>query len=256
MLKRERLSKILEMVNQKGIVTAAEIMESLEVSDMTVRRDLDELEKNGKLIRVRGGAQSLDYNIDFELSHLQKSTVQVDEKLAIAKYAASLVQEHETIFLGPGTTIEMMAAILQDKNVRVITPSLPAFDALKDKYADRILLIGGNFRSNTGSFYGVLANQAIASLKFSKAFISCNGIADAEISTSSMEEGELQAIACNNARQVYVLADSHKFNREDFFVYYRLYNIDELITDAHLSDDMMEHYSEFTRIVRVQGEND
>lgn len=79
MLKRERLTRILQMVNEKGIVDTADIMEALAVSDMTVRRDLDELEKSGKLIRVRGGAQSLDYNIDFELSHLQKSTVQIEE---------------------------------------------------------------------------------------------------------------------------------------------------------------------------------
>lgn len=106
MLKRERLTRILQMVNEKGIVDTADIMEALAVSDMTVRRDLDELEKSGKLIRVRGGAQSLDYNIDFELSHLQKSTVQIEEKRDIARYAASLVQDHETIFLGPGTTLE------------------------------------------------------------------------------------------------------------------------------------------------------
>lgn len=143
MLKRERLTRILQMVNEKGIVDTADIMEALAVSDMTVRRDLDELEKSGKLIRVRGGAQSLDYNIDFELSHLQKSTVQIEEKRDIARYAASLVQDHETIFLGPGTTLEMMASMIPDKDIRIVTPSLPAFEVLKERMEDGLLLVGG-----------------------------------------------------------------------------------------------------------------
>lgn len=255
MLKRERLTKILQMVNDQGIVDTAEIMETLAVSDMTVRRDLDELEKSGKLIRVRGGAQSLDYNIDFELSHLQKSTVQIEEKRAIARYAASLVKDHETIFLGPGTTLEMMASMIPDKDIRVVTSSLPAFEMLKEKMEDRLLLVGGYYRAKTGAFVGTLANQILQNLKFNKVFISCNGIADDEITTSSMEEGEMQAIACRNGRSVYLLADSHKFNREDFYVYEHLYNIDELITDSSLSQDVADHYGEYTKVWQVKGEN-
>ncbi|WP_286073105.1 DeoR/GlpR family DNA-binding transcription regulator [Faecalibaculum rodentium] len=254
MLKRERLTRILQMVNEKGIVDTADIMEALAVSDMTVRRDLDELEKSGKLIRVRGGAQSLDYNIDFELSHLQKSTVQIEEKRDIARYAASLVQDHETIFLGPGTTLEMIASMIPDKDIRIVTPSLPAFEVLKERMEDRLLLVGGTYRSNTGAFVGPLTNQVLRDLKFTKAFISCNGIADDEITTSSMEEGEMQAIACRNARSTFLLADSRKFNREDFYVYDHLYNIDELITDKSVPKDVIDHYGEYTKILQVKGE--
>lgn len=256
MLKRERLTKILQMVNENGIVDTAEIIDQLKVSDMTVRRDLDELEKSGKLVRVRGGAQSIDYNIDFELSHLQKSTVQVREKMEIARYAASLIQEHDVVFLGPGTTVEMMASLIQNSDIRIVTPSLPAFEALRDRYEDRILLVGGTYRARTGAFIGPLANDVLNKMKFTKAFISCNGIADDEITTSSMEEGEMQKIACHNARQTFLLADSHKFNREDFFVYYRLYSIDEVITDEKISDDVLDHYEEYTRIIKAKGEKE
>lgn len=248
MLKSERLARIVSMVNEKGVVNASEIMDTLGVSDMTVRRDLDELEKSGKLVRIRGGAQSLDFNIDYELSHLQKSTVQVEEKMAIARAAAEFAKDHETIFLGPGTTIEMLATLLANRDLRVVTSSLPVFEALEEKFDDRILLVGGRYRANTGSFCGVLANQIVSSLKFNKAFISCNGIIDDQITTASMEEGELQKIACNNAREVYLLADGHKFNREDFYVYYHLYNVDVLITDDRIHEDTLERYRAFTRI--------
>lgn len=85
MLKSERLQYIGRLVDEKGIVTATEIMSALNVSDMTVRRDLDELEKSGKLIRVHGGAQAVNYNIDFELSHFEKSTVNTEEKKSYRK---------------------------------------------------------------------------------------------------------------------------------------------------------------------------
>ncbi|HBH5542558.1 TPA: DeoR/GlpR transcriptional regulator, partial [Enterococcus faecium] len=77
MLKKERLLTIVEMVNKKGILTVNEIINQLDVSDMTVRRDLDELEKSGKLLRVHGGAQSLSYTLDQELSHTEKATLQI-----------------------------------------------------------------------------------------------------------------------------------------------------------------------------------
>lgn len=252
MLKRERLTTILQMVNEKGIVDSADIMETLGVSDMTVRRDLDELEKNGKLVRVRGGAQSVNFNIDFELSHLQKSTVHVEAKAAIASYAASLIQDHETIFLGPGTTIEMMASLIPaDRGIRVVTASLPAFEALKDRIED-LILIGGDYRANTGTFAGPLSNLILFNLKFSKTFISCNGITGDEITTSSAMEGEMQSIALHNARSAYLLADSSKFNREDYYVYYHLYSIDELITDDKAGQDVIDHYEKFTKITQVK----
>lgn len=80
MLKKERLVKIAQKVNQNGIITIQEIMDELGVSDMTARRDLDELEKSGKLLRVHGGAQSLSFSMDHELSHIEKSSVQIEEK--------------------------------------------------------------------------------------------------------------------------------------------------------------------------------
>ena len=96
MLKKERLVKIAHKVNQNGIITIQEIMDELGVSDMTARRDLDELEKSGKLLRVHGGAQSLSFSMDHELSHIEKSSVQIEEKKRIAHKAATLINEGES----------------------------------------------------------------------------------------------------------------------------------------------------------------
>ena len=250
MLKRERLQYITQIVNKKGIVTAAQIMQDLDVSDMTVRRDLDELEKSGKLIRIHGGAQSVNYNIDFELSHVEKATVNPEGKKEIAQQAATLIREHDTIFLGPGTTIELLAQEIAGRPVRVVTNSLPVFNIISQKDPEQVILAGGYFRSHTGCFVGPLCTQILERLKFSAAFISCNGIAEEQITTSSVEEGQAQEIALNNARFRYLLADEHKFNREDFYSYYKLYNMDALITDTKTNEDVISHYNQYIRIIQ------
>ena len=251
MLKRERLQHINEKVNMLGIVTVNEIIEDLNVSDMTVRRDLDELEKSGKLLRIHGGAQSLTYSLDQELSHSEKSTVQMKEKKQIAQHAATLIKDGETIFLGPGTTIELLANFLKGRKIRVITNSYPVFEILVNYEEIDIILSGGEYRSNTGAFVGSIANSILNKLKFTKSFISCNGVHNEDISTYSTEEGEAQEIALNNSRDKFLLVDNKKFNRDDFYVYYNLHDFNAIITDSNINEDVRKHYSQYSTIITV-----
>lgn len=248
MLKKERLLTIVEMVNKKGIITVNEIINGLSVSDMTVRRDLDELEKAGKLLRVHGGAQSLTYTLDQELSHTEKSTLQMEEKSQIAAAAAALIDDGETIFLGPGTTIELLATRLMQKKIRIITNNYSVFDILAQADIPEILLIGGDFRKNTGAFVGPITNDNLRKLKFTKAFISSNGVHNEAISTYSTEEGEAQQIALNNSRKKYLLVDNKKFNRDDFYVFYNLHDFDLLITDSKITNEIREHYGQYVNL--------
>ncbi len=102
MIKKERLIKILEKVNEKGIVNIKDIVTDLGVSDMTVRRDLAELENEGKLIRIHGGAQSLETPMTtIERSNTEKQTLQTAEKEEIAILAKDTVEDGDTIFIGP-----------------------------------------------------------------------------------------------------------------------------------------------------------
>lgn len=133
MLKRERLQKIIEKVNINGIVTVNEIMEELDVSDMTVRRDLDELDKAGLLIRIHGGAQKVNASPtpqNYEKSNTEKYDIQTNEKLEIAQFAKQFINDGETIFIGPGTTLEKLATQLLDFKIRIVTNSLPVFNIL------------------------------------------------------------------------------------------------------------------------------
>nr|WP_318539886.1 DeoR/GlpR family DNA-binding transcription regulator [Terribacillus saccharophilus] len=248
MLKRERLLKIVDIVNKQGIITVNDIIHELNVSDMTIRRDLDELDKAGKLVRIHGGAQSITHAMDQELSHVEKLDVQVEEKTQIASLAASIVSDRDTVFLGPGTTIELLARYLLHKKIRIITNSYPVFEILTQSDTAEIMLIGGDFRKNTGTFVGPLVNSSLQKLNFTKAFISANGVHNEEISTYSIEEGEAHQIALNNSRSKYLLVDHTKFNREDFYVFYNLHDMDYLLTDDKIRSDVQAHYEQYVEL--------
>ncbi|CAM4059895.1 DeoR family transcriptional regulator [Streptococcus penaeicida] len=252
MLKRERLLKILEKVNASGIITVNEIIRDLQVSDMTARRDLDELEKLGKLVRIHGGAQSISFPSKVEKSNTEKLSVQTKEKKEIAEAASSLVNDGETIFIGPGTTLEFFAEKLINRQVRVITNSLPVFSILKNSTSIDLILIGGEYREITGAFVSSITNQTISSLKFSKAFISCNAINGNDIATYNEAEGVIQKLALDNAFEKFVLVDSQKFDSYDFSVFYQLEQINQVITDTTIDSKVLENYRKYTEISVAQ----
>ena len=253
MLKNERQQRIVDKVNQEGVVTVNDIIQELEVSDMTVRRDLDKLEKEGLLSRIHGGAQSITLLQKQEKSNSEKQAVQIKEKQEIAKVAADLINDGETIFIGPGTTLEFLAQELINKKIRIVTNSLPVFSALSRSTTVDLLLIGGEYRSITGAFTGSLTQSNIGSLKFAKAFISCNGIYNNDIATYSETEGNIQKLAFENSIEKFLLADSQKFNVYDFCVFYHLSDLTALITDSGISKGNLKKYGKLTRIFTAKS---
>lgn len=251
MLKRERLGAILRMVNASGLVTTTKLMETLNVSDMTIRRDLDELNQSGKLIRIHGGAQSIKGSTLYELSHIEKREIHIDAKQEVAKLGAQFVKEEDTIFIGSGTTLELLAQYIQVNSLRVVTNSLPVFESIQTRDNNwELVLVGGNYRSRSGAFIGNLANAMLETLKYDKTFIGVNGIHNETIMNASAEEGKTQGIALNNAQQKFILADASKLNRDDFYHFYSLYDVDVLITDQSITNEEVKQYSQFTKLVK------
>lgn len=252
MLKQEKLAKILEIVNSKGTITVKQIMDEIAVSDMTARRYLQELADKNLLIRVHGGAEKLRTNslLTNERSNIEKQALQTAEKQEIARFAGSLVEERETIFIGPGTTLEFFARELPIDNIRVVTNSLPVFLILSERKLTDLILIGGNYRDITGAFVGTLTLQNLSNLQFSKAFVSCNGIQDGSLATFSEEEGEAQRIALTNSNKKYLLADNSKFNKFDFYTFYNISNLDTIVSDSKLSDSILFELSKHTKVIK------
>lgn len=259
MLKNDRHRVILELCDTNGTVMVKDIQKRLGISDMTVRRDLDELENQNKLKRIHGGAQSIRYNENGthiyvsgtlkELSHEEKKLLNIEEKEYIAKKAAAIIDNpDDTIFLGPGTTIELMTQYIQIDSLRIITNSLPVFNLLKHKNYD-LYLIGGSYREKTGAFVGSIADETIEKIGISKAFVGVNGIQDDWVSTFNVEEGKFQQNALDKAHERYLVADSKKFNHRDFYNFYNLKNINSIFTDKNLTNKTKQEYEKHVKII-------
>lgn len=257
MLKEERLRKILELCDIYGTVSVKQMQDELNVSDMTIRRDLAELAEENRLVRVHGGARSVhpegsqqvSQSHDKELSHSEKKAISIREKRYVAETAATLIDNDETIFLGTGTTIELMTEFLQNRRLRIVTNSLPIVNLVKDQENFDIYLVGGNYRSRTGAFVGSTADEMIQKFGISKAFVGANGVNENHASTFNIEEGRLQQLALDKAAEKYLLADAHKFDHSDFYNFYDLGKIDGIITDDTISDEVKKRYEQYTKII-------
>lgn len=233
MTKEQRFSEIIRMLNQSGIIRNSEIIEKLKVSDMTVRRDLTELENMGYLVKVHGGARGKNVYNYKELSHDDKHTINSEAKDVIAHKALNLIEEGDTIFLGPGTTTEKLASLINNKVIRIVTNCLPIFQLLLPKVSStfKVYLVAGEYREVTKCFFGDLSNIVLSKLHYSKIFFSANGVKGDEIMTSTFEETYTQKIAINNSEKKYLLLDSSKIGKEDFSTFYNLSNIDAVIME-------------------------
>ena len=214
MLKSERKQVILETVIREKFVSLDYLVHALNTSESTIRRDLDELESEHKLRRVHRGAESFHF-LQEEESNQEKSIKSIQEKTSIAKMAASLIQEHDVIFIDAGTTNELLVNELHDPRVTVVTNSIHHATKLVERNIPTVIIGGKVKRSTDASIGGVALNQ-IAQLNFDKAFIGMNGIDDGFFTTPDMEEGAVKRAILENAKKTYVLADLSKLGQSSF----------------------------------------
>ncbi|BDR60043.1 DeoR/GlpR family DNA-binding transcription regulator [Lactobacillus xylocopicola] len=251
MLKSERLKTILQIVNTQKFVTVDELAQTLKVSDMTIRRDLNELHRASKILRVHGGAQLLSDQTRIEKSYKQKREIHSKEKLEVAKRACNLIHENDSIYVGPGTTLELMVANLKVKHLRIVTNSLPVFEVAKNSAQDYdLIMIGGSYRRISGAFLGALANSELATMSFSAGFVGVNGIKDASMTTANLEEGQTEGIGLDHSQIKFVVADYSKLDHSDFHHFYDLHKVDGLVTNRGIEPELEKHYSQYTTVYK------
>ncbi|MCR2044446.1 DeoR/GlpR family DNA-binding transcription regulator [Anaerosalibacter massiliensis] len=249
MLKAERLDKILEMFNENNVIKISEISKLLDVSEMTVRRDLKILEERGHVICIHGGAKKKEFNMFRELSHNEKKYIMVEEKKHIAEMAASLIEENDIVFIGPGTTNEFIYDYLNVSYAKIITNSISIFSKFANDNRFELILVGGRIRSRTGAFVGSFANEMLSRIKVKLAFVGTNGISENYLTNSNEEEGVCQKIILNNANERYILCDNSKFNKEDFYRFYKLEDVTAIITDDKINPSIKKKYEQYVKII-------
>ena len=215
MLTTERYDLILDLLNDKQTIKIQDIVEATTASESTIRRDLTELEKLGKLERIFGGA-TIAERFSKEPSVLDKSTKNSREKNLIANYAASLVGEENCIFLDAGTTILQMIPYLQGKNIIVVTNGLTHIEPLT-KLGIETYLTGGLIKPRTGALVGVQTLHSIESYRFDLCFLGVNGFhPEYGYTTPDPEEAAVKQLASKLAKKTYVVADHAKANKISF----------------------------------------
>ncbi|WP_053363811.1 DeoR/GlpR family DNA-binding transcription regulator [Bacillus sp. FJAT-27251] len=245
MLTPERQSMILQLVKERSVVKIQELVELTGASESTVRRDLTQLEQSKFLKRVHGGAARLQGKLQ-EPSMIEKSSKNLHEKQRIARYAASLVEEGDSIFLDAGSTTYEMIPFLPDKDIVVVTNGLLHLLPLLDRNINTYIL-GGFAKKNTKAMIGRGALASLDQYRFDKCFLGVNGIHHQfGFTTPDQEEALIKQKAMDLSREVFVLADASKFSEVAFA---KIAHIDQaaIITDD-LDQETNENYSAQTML--------
>ncbi|MDQ0402191.1 DeoR/GlpR family DNA-binding transcription regulator [Streptomyces sp. NPDC048232] len=262
LLAEQRRALILDEVRRRGGVRVNELTRKLGVSDMTVRRDLDALARQGVLEKVHGGAVPVAEASTHEPGFEAKSGLEPTAKEDIARAAAELVAPGAAIALSGGTTTYALAHRLVDvPDLTVVTNSVRVADVFHVAQrtsgtrpgAATVVLTGG-VRTPSDSLVGPVADQAIATLHFDVLFLGVHGIsAEAGLSTPNLAEAETNRRLVQSARRVVVVADHTKWGVVGLSSFATLEQVDTLVTDGGLSADARAEVAEHLGLV-VAGE--
>ena len=216
MLTEERKLLILEEVNKRKSATVQELKDELGVSESTIRRDITALSREGRLVKVLGGAVALEKPPSSEeLSVLTKESINKDEKLRIAQYAASLIAPGDYVYLDSGTTTEYMTGFISEKKATYVTNAVSHAKDLVRKGL-KVLLIGGELKENTEAIVGADAILHIQKYHFTKGFFGTNGVnMKLGFTTPDVREALVKRVAIENTQAGgrFILADHDKFGK-------------------------------------------
>ena len=214
-----RRNRILELVRQEGKVLVSELSQKLGATQVTIRNDLTALERDGYLVRTKGGAILMPHQDDGSNSPLLNLRVdRSNEKLAVARAVASMVQDGDTLFINSGSTTQIVANALKERrNLNIVTNSLAAATILGDIPTFRVVLLGGSINATYGFTYGGDAQAQLAKFQADWAFLSVDGVSvRGGITTHHAEEAVIDNMMIDGARSAWIVVDRSKIGRAGF----------------------------------------
>jgi len=250
MLANQRREKILELLKEDGSAKVIKLAKIFKVSEVTVRQDLEKLEKEGLIVREHGGAflKSAEQNVkSFSLSNQDN----LDKKQLIGKKAAELVSSGDTIILDSGsTTTEIAKKLVGKKNLTVITNALNIAIILGAEPGIEVVMTGGEFKPPTLSLTGNKAADFFENLNVDKLFLATAGISlRSGLTYPSISDIVVKKAMIDSAETVYLVADSTKIGKNAFASLGALSLIDYIITDASINREraqiLRDHEIEF-----------
>ncbi|PKM68286.1 MAG: DeoR/GlpR transcriptional regulator [Firmicutes bacterium HGW-Firmicutes-2] len=243
MLPIERRKEIAQIIKKEKAVRVNQLSEQFDVTEETVRRDLEKLENEGILKRTYGGAV-LDNLVSDDLPYTDREKVNMDQKRLIAKYASQLVDEGETIFIDASTSaLEVIKQVDPRIHITVITNSLNAIHQLNQYSHINLIGVGGNLNDQTFSFEGPMTARFIDHYYADKIFFSVKGISKERGLMDSRESlAELKSHMIANSKEVILVIDASKFNRSALIRIIETGAVDTVITEFSLDKSWKSYF--------------
>lgn len=249
MLTEERQDEIVKIVNVSGAISVQELVNFLDISESTVRRDLLVLDKQGRLKRVHGGATAVkDEKYEADMENLQdKYSFHMLDKRRIAQFAAAKVKKNDFVYLDSGSTVEQMAEFLTGSEATFVTNSIPLAQKL-GRNDVKVYILPGRVKGKTEAIIGSEMRDMLSRYHFTKGFFGANGVdIRTGCTTPDDEEAVCKRAAVGQCVQAYVLADGSKFSLSAHITFADI----EQVTLITTQGDKMVDYTPYQRVTEV-----
>jgi DeoR family ulaG and ulaABCDEF operon transcriptional repressor len=257
MLEAERHRVILKLVQERSVVSVTELVDLLDSSEATVRRDINALSESGQIRRVRGGAESLTPRHETHLAGMpfeMSRGIGAPQKRAIARCAAGLIQDGESIIINGGTTTYAMVEFLQNRSLDILTNSVPVITALVAGSRNRVVIPGGTIYREQNIVLSPFENDTIGHFWGQKLFIGCYGINRSGVMETDPLIVQAETKLLQRADEIVVLADSRKFAQRSSIIVAPLERVSTLITDwGATPEDLKIFRSAGIRVIIAQS---
>ncbi|MCR4782345.1 MAG: DeoR/GlpR family DNA-binding transcription regulator [Lachnospiraceae bacterium] len=245
--KTSRQKEIVRLINENGTVSFKDLKESFpDVSEMTLRTDLKFLDQNRQIVRIHGGAKSIDLVMGTEGVMTWRSITNIDKKEAIAKKARNMVFPNSTVYIDTGSTTTMFARFFPDVNALIYTESISCAIELQKLVRPKVFLPGGQMERSSLSLYGTRALEELKTMNFDVSFISALNYKEGIGFTCFREyQALLKKTIIERSEKVVLLMDSSKVGEKSIYTFCKPEDIDVLVSDGGLTPDfiglMKEH---------------
>ena len=244
----KRKQIILDKLNAEGEVDVKLIAAELDISEITIRRDLNQMANDGLLYRTHGGAMKVN---PLEIPHefVNKAAKNVEAKDKICRAAAEQINHGDIIFMDCGSTVFRLCQFIKAKKIKVITNSIPVVYELQNSMVS-LNIIGGEFNAERQAVHGTMAHEHVARYKATKAFLGVDGISRNGLFANSELEADITKAYIAHSTKTYLLCDESKIGKESYLHFGELSMINTIITNSK-SDDLSYFKKKGVEVISV-----
>lgn len=253
-----RKQAILSLLRSEGFYSTLDLAANCGVSEMTIRRDIFDLEQEGLVRRVHGGATSISNGSLVPTDFRERTQLNFDKKAAIARESLEFISRGDIIALDAGsTTLEIARLLPTDLNITVVTHSLPAINELATHPNTKVYAVGGELHDPTQSFSSLESANRLSDFRFTTFFLSAGSIRDGAVFCATPYEAVMKKAIIQSSERVILVSDSTKFTSSAMVKVCELSRIDALITDDQVPKEIVKEIDSYgnVQLINVKAES-